>query len=333
MPPDKPKSPLIRLGSLILLVIILIIISSKFLLGPFDKTNALISPNLVESINLTSKFTFIFKDQKLKKIVEQNLFDKQGQYAIYIEDLTDAESYTSRSSDSFPSASLYKLYLIAAVLNEINQGRLGMEDIISADKTHLEDAFGGVDFGYEEEASDKITYTVEETLIRIGRISDNFAAIMLAEKITWDKVQEMADALGVQNTIIKTPITTSAYDIANFFRIIFCRTENLPESYQGCQSLADQPAFTKEEANDVIKYLSLDQLNNRIPAKLPEGVKIVHKTGELGRIRHDAGIVYLTGRPYIIVLMSQQLQYEDEAVETLAEISKDVYEYFKNKGK
>lgn len=313
MPPEKAKSSSLKLGFLILVILILITVSSKLFLGPLGKGQFLISPKLIEEINLTSTFSFAFQSQPLQKIVAENLSGKKGEYAVVVEDLTDAEGYSLRDYDRFPAASLYKLYLLPAVLKELDDGNIKREDILSADKDHLEEVFGDTDFGYED-STDKVEYTVDEALTRVGRISDNFASIMLAEKIGWDKVQKMADSLGATKTVIKSPIQISAHDIAQFFK-----------------KLNQKQVVNEQISNTVIDLLSLSKINDRIPARLPEEVKIVHKTGELAGVRHDGGIVYLEGRPYIIVLMSQNLQYEDDGVATLANISKEVYDYFANK--
>ncbi|MBI4038316.1 serine hydrolase [Candidatus Daviesbacteria bacterium] len=263
----------------------------------------------------SSDFSFVFKSQNLSKIVQDNLGSSE-KYAIYIEDLADGESYSLHALDSFPAASLYKVYLLAATLKEVEEGSLKLEDNLKAEKQHLIEVFQGVDFGYED-APEQIEYSVEETMQRVGRISDNFASIMLAEKISWEKIQDISYLLGARNTIIKDPITTSAADIGLFFKKLYLS-----------QVVSDKVS------NKIMELLLLSKINDRIPAGVPDGVKIVHKTGELSRVRHDGGIVYLpNGRAYVIVLMSKDLQFEDEGVETLAKISKDVYEYFKNKSK
>lgn len=279
-------------------MLILLVVITIFALGRFS-----------------SNFSFVFKSDELSKIIGDNLPTNNGQYAVYVEDLRDGEVYSLRSSDIFPAASLYKIFLLAAVLKELEDGRLKLEDRISSKKDHLVEVFGEVDFGYEE-APEIIDYTVEETLQRVGRISDNFAAIILVEKIGWDKVQRMASDLGAKNTTIKEPIQTSAEDIAWFFKKLY-------------QGRIVSPAVSGKIAD----YLSLSKINDRIPAKLPKDVKLIHKTGELSRVRHDGGIVYLKDRPYVIVLMSKDLKYEDEGGETLVRISKEVYEYFKKKYK
>ena len=300
-----------KFGLLTLFLIVVVLISARLTAGPFKNTQ-------LPSLNLVSSFSFAFESQNLSRIVQKNLEGKKGEYSVYIEDMGNGEVYTLGASDSFPAASLYKVYLLAAVLREVDKGNLGLEEVLSSDIEYLKVVFGGIDFGYEEDQGD-IEYTVQEALERVGRISDNFAAIMLAEKIGWDKVQALADGMGATSTVIKSPITTSSSDIGNFFKSLYKREVVNPK-------ISDQ----------IIEFLSLSKINDRIPAGVPEGVRVVHKTGELSRVRHDAGIVYLdmqgeTLHAYVIVLMSKDLEYEDIGVETLAQISKDVYSYFKDK--
>ncbi len=61
-------------------------------------------------------------------------------------------------------------------------------------------------------------------------------------------------------------------------------------------------------------------LNSRIPAGVPDGVDIAHKTGSLRGVRNDAGIVYAE-HPYVISIFSKQLEDEDAAGQAIVEIS------------
>lgn len=310
----SPRS--VKLGILFLILFIVVIISSKITSGPFKD---------LPPIRLSSTFHFEFRSETLSKIIQKNLWEK-GDYAIYIEDLSDHEIFTLRSNDEFPAASLYKVYLIASVLKEIEDGNLSLEDKISASKDYLKNRLGGDDFGYDD-VPDQIEYSVEEALERVGRISDNYAAIMLTDKIGVEKLKNMTESLEATSTEFEDP-TTTASDIATFFKKLYLKQ-----------------IISENVSNEIDKILSLNQLNDRIPQgilisnenripEIPDGVKIIHKTGELPGVRHDAGIVYLpNGKAYIIVLMSQNLEYEDDGVETLANISNDVYEYFNSKYK
>lgn len=264
-------------------------------------------------------------DAQSKNIVDNNLqsqvlsflSDKDGDYAIFVKDLRPEgkRNVCINCEEVFEAASLYKVFLIAAVFGAVNEGKFDLDTQIGAKLSHLDQILGGRDFGYEDfDADETIGHTVREALARVAAFSDNYAAILLAEKVGWNSIQVIADSVGATKTIIKNPIMTSAEDVGVLFEKL----------YKG-------EVVTLQSSEQVLDLLSKSQMNNRIPAKLPEGVKIAHKTGELAGVRNDAGIVFLEGNPYVIVMMSKNLRGEDEGVENLAEISKIVFDYYSSK--
>jgi beta-lactamase class A len=260
-------------------------------------------------------------DKDLEGKIRIFLEDKEGDYAVYVKDLLPEgkRNVYINSDQSYEAASLYKVFLMAAVYKAVSEGKMSLETEISAKLSHLEAVLGSVDYGYQDLSSNEVaTYTIAEALDRVARISDNYAAIMLAEKVGWDSLQEAADEAGATNTVIKTPISTSAEDMGLL----------LEKIYKG-------EVVSLQASEAIIELLSKAQINNRIPAKLPKTdpttgspLKIAHKTGELSQVRNDAGIVFLNGNPYVIVLMTKNLKGEDEGIENLAEISKIVYDYY-----
>ncbi|RJO60707.1 hypothetical protein C4544_04520, partial [candidate division WS5 bacterium] len=187
----------------------------------------------VPFFDLTRTFNFEFdkesvkESEGLKQIVEDNLEGKEGVYAVYIEQLPaspsavieeEGEYYGRLQDEQFPSASLYKLVLMAAVLKEVEKGTIGLKENISATKTDLSRIYGGVDYGYEQ-APETIVYTTDEALTRIGRVSDNFASIMLnirLSKISKGESQkglltQIAGELGMKGTDFSSdPVQTTA---------------------------------------------------------------------------------------------------------------------------
>lgn len=269
-------------------------------------------------------------DAVLERKIQAFLEGKQGDYAVYVKDLKPEgkRNVYINSDQVFEAASLYKLFLMVAAYEAVNKGEITLDTEISAKLSHLEGILGSVDYGYQHLSGDEVaTYTVRECLDRIARISDNYAAIMLAEKIGWDSAQEVANEIGALNTTIKTPISTSAEDVGLLLEKIY------KQSLRSDDLKGEIASF--EASEEIISLLTQAQINNRIPAKLPKSdpssglkLKIAHKTGELSQVRNDAGIVFLEGNPYVIVEMSKNLKYEDEGIENLAEISKIVFDYY-----
>lgn len=267
----------------------------------------------------SSILKFDFRDKQLENLVQRDLEGQKGEFAVVVEPLISGESYRFNDQAVFPAASLYKLILISAAYKAIEDNQLKMDDMMIASKDYLIKRLGEVDFGYEDVSGD-VRYSVEEALIRISEISDNFAAIMLTDKLHQvthskknnDVFEQITKEYNLSQTVFAPEtITTTASDIAALFK----------QFYAG-------QVVTRSASDDILELLARSRLKDRIPAKLPESVKVAHKTGELSRVRHDVGIVYLEGRPYIIVLMSKDLEYEDEGVAVIANISKDVYDFF-----
>src|SRR3989344_5909930 len=104
----QKKKPLkVRIAVYILLLLLLLLILPK-ILG-------------------LSTFSFSFEDPNLANIVNKNISGKEGDYAIYIEDLSSGEKYGKQEQVVFPSASLYKLFLFAAVMEQVESGKLSMD--------------------------------------------------------------------------------------------------------------------------------------------------------------------------------------------------------------
>ena len=75
----------------------------------------------------------------------------------------------------------------------------------------------------------------------------------------------------------------------------------------------------------MIAILERQHFNDRIPAGLPEGTRVAHKTGEITKIQHDAAIVFAE-RPYVLVIFVRGLQDARKGSALAADISRVIYE-------
>jgi beta-lactamase class A len=73
--------------------------------------------------------------------------------------------------------------------------------------------------------------------------------------------------------------------------------------------------------------LSRQEFNGEIPAGLPPGTRVAHKTGWITATTHDAAIVYPRGRsPYVLVILTRAIPERTAAQRLMAGISRDVWE-------
>jgi beta-lactamase class A len=74
--------------------------------------------------------------------------------------------------------------------------------------------------------------------------------------------------------------------------------------------------------------LLAQEFNDRIPAGLPPGTRVAHKTGEITAVSHDAAIVYPLGRkPYVLVVLTRGVPDGKVSAALIADISRLVWSH------
>lgn len=272
----------IKLSLWIIFIILVILIS-----GALKKDNKeLVSPFAANP----------FAKSDLKSVVNDVLEGTEGRYGIFIKNLKTNEKYFSNEHQTFESGSLYKLWVMVTVFEEIREGRLTEDKIIKASISDLNRKF----FIASDEAELKegeLEFSVKSALEQMITISHNYAALMLNLEVGNQTIKEF----------------TTASEMGEFFEKL----------YKG--EIVDQ-----ESSRKMLGILSRQKIQDRIPKKLPPGIKIAHKTADIGFFEHDAGLVYSEKGDYIIVVLSET-DLPSAAGERIAELSKTVYEYFNRK--
>lgn len=251
-------------------------------------------------------------DSSLSTIIQNSLTDSTGTYGVYIKNLQDNQSFYQLEHKSFKTGSLYKLWIMAVVYDQIQKGVLTEDQILSADIRTLNQKFD-IDPDLAELTDGSITLSVQSALNQMITISHNYAALLLTEKVKLSTIATFLSQNGFKQSSVGTDgsnPTSTASDIGLFFEKL----------YRG--ELANAK-YTKE----MIDLLKNQHLNNKLPKYLPQEVSIAHKTGEFETFSHDAGLVYIPNGGYIIAILSES-DNPAGAEDRIAQISKSVYDYF-----
>lgn len=267
----------------------------------------------VPSIQLTQLITatpteLISKDG-LKNAVEKALVDTKGTYGIVIKNLKTGESYFLNEHKKFEPGSLYKIWIMAVTFDQIQQGKLAEDAVLSQEISVLNDKFN-IASEEAELTEGTISLTVKEALNQMVTISHNYAALLLSAKVRLSTVRNFLAEQGFNESALGEPPITTPNDIALFF-------EKLYKS-----ELAD-----RENTQKMMDLMKKQTLNHKIPKILPKETVVAHKTGEIGYFTHDAGIVFGKNTDYIIVVFSES-NIPSAAEERIAEVSKSVFDYF-----
>ena len=92
--------------------------------------------------------------------------------------------------------------------------------------------------------------------------------------------------------------------------------------------LSEGKAFSPALSRRMMDILHGQEFNQGIPARLPKGARVAHKTGEISTIAHDAGVVYLPKRkPYVLVVLTEWDPEGTGRSRTIATVSHTIYEF------
>jgi beta-lactamase class A len=92
--------------------------------------------------------------------------------------------------------------------------------------------------------------------------------------------------------------------------------------------LAQGKAFSPALSRRMMDILHGQEFNQGIPALLPKGARVAHKTGEISTVAHDAGVIYLPKRkPYVLVILTEWGPAASGRSRTIAAISHAIYEF------
>lgn len=244
-------------------------------------------------------------DPQLESKIGDYLSGLDASYGIAAVNLNDGRSAFVNADTGFPTASMYKLLVMYRVFQAVDGGSLSMDDQVTIQDADL----AQVD-STDLWAGD--TMTVAGALGNMITVSSNASAWAITRLLGgWGQVTSAAEELGMSSTYLDgQDFWSTPGDMTHFFRL-----------------LAERSLVSDAASGQMIDLLLQQADNDRIPALLPDGVQVAHKTGELDGVRNDGGIIRGPSGNYVIVVMSQSGD-TSEQVQAEAEISRMVYAHY-----
>jgi beta-lactamase class A len=91
-------------------------------------------------------------------------------------------------------------------------------------------------------------------------------------------------------------------------------------------AIEQRRAASPASCNEMLDILAHQEFNDEIPAGLPSGTRVAHKTGWITGVLHDAALVYPPGRrPYVLVVLTKGIPDEKVARQLIVDISRLIW--------
>lgn len=227
---------------------------------------------------------------------------------------------------AFHAASTMKVPVMIELFRQAEAGQLRLEDplpivnefhsIVDGSVYHLS---VGDDSDAEVYKAVGKTMTLRELCEAMITVSSNLAANLLIERLGVGNIRATVARLGATGMDVRRGVEDQK---------AFDQGLNNTTTARGLaallQTLANGQAVSARADAEMVAILKRQKFNDAIPAGVPEGTPIAHKTGTITKIHHDAAIVY-GPRPYVLVILVRGIQEQKESAALMAAISREVW--------
>ncbi len=229
----------------------------------------------------------------------------------------DNNNYASIDSKRiYPAASIIKLPVLIQLYKAVEAETFGLKDYMYL--TEYYRSSGSGDMQYAQAGRSYSIYDLAKVMIQD---SDNTATNMLMSKLgSMNDINAALKNWGIKNTHVQTwlpDLTGTNYTTAEDMAQMLYNIGNDDNHFLNINS-----------QSDIINIMGKVKNVNLIKAGLPANVDFVHKTGDIGTMLGDAGIVYLpSGQRYIVVILALRPHNNVNGKLYIQEASKIIYNY------
>lgn len=272
--------------------------------------------------------------ENLRTDLNRMLDSLPGTHAVAFWDLTSDDSLMIHPDASFHAASTMKTPVMLEVFRQAAQGKFALTDSLTITSSFRSIADSSTYTLSRSDDSDTLIYdhlgekrTIHDLVYDMVTISSNLATNMLIEKVAAPAVERTLRDLGISHMRVLRGVEDTPA-----FKAGLNNTTNARDQALLYARLANYTAADSASTREMINILSDQKFNEKIPALLPQGVRVAHKTGSITAVHHDGGIVYLPdGRMYVVVILTAGFPDEQAALKTMARTSKRIFDYVTRK--
>ena len=232
----------------------------------------------------------------------------------------------SRADEVFHAASTMKVPVMIELFRQVHDGKVKLDDPLLVKNEFHSLADGSI---YTLDPADDSetdlykavgqTRTFRQLCELMITVSSNLATNLLVEKLGVDNIRATVQGLHADGmNVLRGVEDGKAYE----------KGMNNTTTALGLlillQAIAQGDAVDAESSRQMVEILARQKFNEAIPAGLPLGTRVAHKTGEVTKIHHDAAIVY-GPRPFVLVILVRGMAESKDSATLMADIARRIY--------
>lgn len=250
-------------------------------------------------------------EPQIKSLMAKYSFLKTGMFFLDLE----TGNYMDIGGDRvFPAASTIKLPILIAFFQDVDAGKVKLNEMLTMRRDLVTNGSGTMQYGRVGRK-----YTALETATKMITISDNTATNMIIDRLGGAaKLNQRFRSWGLKDTVIRRLLadlrgtnTTSSQDLA---RVLALLVNNRLVS----------PPSQEKALNILLRTVT----NTLLPAGLGKGAVIANKTGDIGFLIGDAGLITMpNGKRYLAAIFVRRPYKDTRGRDFIRQVSRLVYNY------
>jgi beta-lactamase class A len=263
----------------------------------------------------------------LESTLRRMIAESGAEVAVAFRTLDGADEVLIDPDKPFHAASTMKVPVMIELYRQARAGRLTLDEPLPI-RNEFRSIVDGSPYKLSEgDDSDREVYAAvgrTMTLRKLNElmitVSSNFATNLLIERLGVEPIRQTVTRLGAEGMqVLRGVEDQKAFD----------KGLNNSTTARGLlvllEKLAKGQAVDAAADAEMVDVLKGQKFNEAIPAGVPPGTPVAHKTGNITRIHHDAAIVY-GSRPYVLVLLVRGIEDRKESAALMARMSKVIFE-------
>jgi beta-lactamase class A len=268
-------------------------------------------------------------DDSLRQRIEQRVADVPGAVVgVAFRDLVRGDTLYLNADERFHAASTMKVPVMLELFRQLDRGQLRLDQRIELKNQFASIVDGSAYALSAGDDSDSLVYqwigtpvTVHDLLEHMITRSSNLATNTLIGLVGAAASNATAHALGARDIQVLRGVEDGKAYAAGLNNMTTAR-----DLATLMAAIETGSAASRTSTDSMRAILLRQEFNDEIPAGLPAGTRVAHKTGQITGVLHDAAIVYPQRRgPYVLVILTRGIEDEKVARSLMADVSRLVY--------
>jgi beta-lactamase class A len=258
--------------------------------------------------------------------IESQIEHSGADVAVAFRTLDGKRQWLLRADEPFHAASTMKLAVLIELYHQVRLHKARLDETLvvrNEFKSLVDDS--RFRLSPDDDSETQLYQAVGErrTLAQLSElmitVSSNLAANLLIDRLGIDNIRASMHSLGADDMNVRRGLEDT-----KAFQQGLNNTTAANALLKIMDAIARGQAVDAAASRQMLEVLSRQTDNDEIPAGLPAGLRIAHKTGQITKIQHDAAIVYAR-RPFVLVILTRGIEDPKKSAALMAQIAHQLY--------